>query len=189
MTEEQLILPRKKSDKAIISKESLAKFNAILKLNSVSDDDSLVQQFRSAIEEYNHPEAVEQRKLEQLEKEQAYNPLTDKFNLTVRGNFPKNTLYRTVSEALKGKVVNEWVYAAQLTDSIRSSVSMAYKSIEERAAYREMALKQAEKVITEVREMFASFDWQDGLVKLTGEVHPDYLHELMKWNEDMLNLF
>lgn len=290
----------------IISDESRRKYNQSVKLEFItkSEDDRLIQQFRKALEEYNSPEAVEQRELAQLEKELAYNPLTDEFNLTVKGDFPENTLYHTVSEALKGKVANEYVYAVALTDSIRSAVSMKDKSVEERAAYREAALKQAEyvaenyfdneeekavflddiyrhyendllreqgyvvfdnsdlepfkeyssprdngnvsymalaraymdedtfeswnnnkaskeetdkfirelvnnqgkwskeiiqaserkaeqaeKAIAEVQEMFVSFDWQDGLFRVTGEGQPDYLAELMKWNEDMLNLF
>lgn len=144
--EENRNAPVQKNDHATISKESLAKFNANLKLNTVSEDDPLIQQFRKAIEEYNTPEAIEQRKLEQLEKEQAYNPLTDEFNLLVKRNFPENTLHHTIHQAMEGKVKNASLYAAELANSIRSSVSMADKSVEERAAYREMALKQAEYV-------------------------------------------
>src|SRR5690625_4757396 len=135
-----------KNDEAIISKESLAKFNATLKLNTVSDEDPLIQQFRKAIEEYNSPEAVEQRRLEQLEKEQSYNPLTDEFNLLVKRNFPENTLHHTIHKTIEGKVKNASLYAAELAKSIRSSISMPDKSAEERAAYREMALKQAKYV-------------------------------------------
>lgn len=86
-----------KSDQATISKEGLAKFNASLKLNNVSEHDPLVQQFRKAIEEYNSPEAVEQRRLEQLENEQSFNRLTDEFSIkAVTYHFPKNTLHHTI---------------------------------------------------------------------------------------------
>lgn len=293
-----------KKEHVTISKESLTKFNASLTLRTESNDDILIQNFQKSIEEYNNPEAIEQRRLEQLEKEQAYNPLTDEFNLLVKGDFPENTLHHTISEVLKGKVVNEWVYAAELADSIRSSVSMRDKSAEERAAYREMALKQAEYIaenyfdndeektafmdeinkyyendllrekgyvvfdnsnlkpfkqyssprdggevsymtfakeymeadhferwinnegtieettkflrqlennkdkwskaitnkleinaqqvkeaIVDVKEMFESFVWEDGRVTETGEERPDFFDKLIKWNEDMLNLF
>lgn len=293
-----------KNDQATISKESLAKFNATLQLMSVSEDDPLVQQFRQAIEEYNSPEAVEQREIERLEKERAYNPLTDEFNLTVKANFPENTLHHTIQQALEGKVKNASLYAIELAGAIRTTVSHKDKSAEERAAYREMALKQAEyvaenyfdneeeraafmdeinryyendllrekgyvvfdnsdlepfksyssprdngkvsymalareymdedtferwvnneatkaetdkflnqlvnnqgkwskaivdmielnaqqaeKAIAEVQEMFASFVWEDGRIIATGEEEPDYLNDLLKWNENMLNLF
>jgi len=291
-------------DKITISKESLAKFQASLTLRTGTDQDALIQNFRTFVEEYNSPEAVEQRKLEQLEKEQAYNPLTDEFNLLVKRSFPENTLHHTIHEAMEGKVKNASLYAAELAGSIRSSISMAHKSIEERAAYREMALKQAEyvaenffdneeeraafmdeinryyendllrekgyvvfdnsdlepfkryssprdngkvsymtfareymdedtferwitneatkeeidkffrqlvsnqekwsreiieeaelhtqrveKAIANVQEMLESFVWVDGRVIATGEEQPDYLDELIQWNENMLNLF
>src|SRR5690625_2264266 len=136
----------KKTDQATISKVSLDKFNASLKMNNILEDDQLVQQFRKAIVEYNSPEAVEQRRLEQLEKEQSYNPLTDEFNLLVKRNFPENTLHHTIHKTIEGKVKNASLYAAELAKSIRSSISMPDKSAEERAAYREMALKQAKYV-------------------------------------------
>jgi len=293
----------KKNDQATISKESLAKFTASLKLKTGSKDNLLIQNFRKSLEEYNSPEAVEQRRLEQLEKEQAYNPLTDEFNLLVKGSFPENTLHHTIYEAMEGKVKNASLYAAELAESIRSSISMPDKSAEERAAYREMALKQAEyvaenyfdnekeraafmeevnryyendllrergyvvydnsdlepfkkyssprddnkvsymtlaseymdedtferwinyateeetdkffrqlvnnrakwsreiiekveqnaqkaeKAIADAQDMFASFVWEDGSFIATGEEQPDYLKKLIKWNEDMLNLF
>ena len=47
---------------------------------------------------------------------------------------------------MEGKVVNASLYAAELASAIRSSVSMPDKSAEERAAYREIALKQAEYI-------------------------------------------
>src|SRR5690625_1156431 len=291
-------------DQVTISSKGLAKFSASLKVKTGSHDDLLTPNFQKFLVDYNHPDAVEQRRLEQLEKEQAYNPLTDEFNLLVKRKFPENTLYHTISEALEGKVVNEWVYAAQLTNSLRSAVSNQDKSAKERAAYREMALKQAEyiaenyldneaertafmdeinrhyendllrekgyvvfdnsdlepfkkyssprdggkvsymtfakkymnvdtyerwmnnattkeetnkflrqlaanyekwskeiietvgievkeaeKAITDVKEMFETFVWKDGRIITTGEEQPDYLDELIKWNENMLNLF
>lgn len=297
-------VPLSQKDKITISKESLAKFQASLTLRTGTDQDALIQNFRTFVEEYNSPEAVEQRKLEQLEKEQAYNPLTDEFNLLVKRGFPENTLHHTIHEAMEGKVKNASLYAAELAGSIRSSISMAHKSIEERAAYREMALKQAEyvaenffdneeeraafmdeinryyendllrekgyvvfdnsdlepfkryssprdngkvsymtfareymdedtferwitneatkeeidkffrqlvsnqekwsreiieeaelhtqrveKAIANVQEMLESFVWVDGRVIATGEEQPDYLDELIQWNENMLNLF
>lgn len=297
-------VPLSQKDKITISKESLAKFQASLTLRTGTDQDALIQNFRTFVEEYNSPEAVEQRKLEQLEKEQAYNPLTDEFNLLVKRSFPENTLHHTIHEAMEGKVKNASLYAAELAGSIRSSISMAHKSIEERAAYREMALKQAEyvaenffdseeeraafmdeinryyendllrekgyvvfdnsdlepfkryssprdngkvsymtfareymdedtferwitneatkeeidkffrqlvsnqekwsreiieeaelhtqrveKAIANVQEMLESFVWVDGRVIATGEEQPDYLDELIQWNENMLNLF
>jgi len=297
-------VPLSQKDKITISKESLAKFQASLTLRTGTDQDALIQNFRTFVEEYNSPEAVEQRKLEQLEKEQAYNPLTDEFNLLVKRSFPENTLHHTIHEAMEGKVKNASLYAAELAGSIRSSISMAHKNIEERAAYREMALKQAEyvaenffdneeeraafmdeinryyendllrekgyvvfdnsdlepfkryssprdngkvsymtfareymdedtferwitneatkeeidkffrqlvsnqekwsreiieeaelhtqrveKAIANVQEMLESFVWVDGRVIATGEEQPDYLDELIQWNENMLNLF
>src|SRR5690625_3642884 len=291
-------------DQVTISSKGLAKFSASLKVKTGSHDDLLTQNFQKFLEDYNHPDAVEQRKLEQLEKEQAYNPLTDEFNLLVKRSFPENTLHHTIHEAMEGKVKNASLYAAELAGSIRSSISMAHKNIEERAAYREMALKQAEyvaenffdneeeraafmdeinryyendllrekgyvvfdnsdlepfkryssprdngkvsymtfareymdedtferwitneatkeeidkffrqlvsnqekwsreiieeaelhtqrveKAIANVQEMLESFVWVDGRVIATGEEQPDYLDELIQWNENMLNLF
>src|SRR5699024_5592911 len=103
----------------------------------------MIQRFQKFYEEYNSAEAIEQR---QLEKEQAYNPLTDEFNLLVKRNYSENTLHHTITEALEGKVKNASLYAAELASAIRSSISMSDKSVEERAAYREMALKQAEYI-------------------------------------------
>lgn len=166
--------PVQKNDHAMISKESVAKFNASLKLNTVSEDDPLVQQFRQAIEKYNSPEAVEQRRLEQIEKEQAYNPLTDEFNLLVKRKFPENTLHHTIHQVMEGKVKNASLYAAELADSIRSSVSMADKSVEERAAYREMALKQAEYVAENY------FDYEDERVAFMDEINRYYENDLLR---------
>lgn len=135
-----------KSDEVTISEKSIVKFTASLQLRTGSEDNFLIQNFRESIEAYHSPEAVEQRRLDQLEKEQSYNPLTDDFNLLVKRSFPENTLHHTIHQAMEGKVKNASLYAAELANSIRSSVSMADKSVEERAAYREMALKQAEYV-------------------------------------------
>ena len=66
-------------------------------------------------EEYNSAEAIEQRRLEQLEKEQAYNPLEDEFSIKgVKYVSPENTLHHTINEALEGKVKNALLYAAEL---------------------------------------------------------------------------
>lgn len=136
-----------KRDQTIISKESLAKFHASLKFNENSEDDPLIKQFQQIYREYNSAEAIEQRRLEQLEKERSYNRLTDEFSLkAITYHFPENTLEHMISEALDGKVVNASLYAAELAGAIRSSISKPDRSAEERAVYREMALKQAEYI-------------------------------------------
>ena len=61
-------------------------------------------------------------------------------------NYSGSTLQYTIQKAVEGKVVNASLYAAELAAAIRSSVSMPDKSVEERAAYREMALKQAQYI-------------------------------------------
>lgn len=130
-----------------ISDESQNKYIQSLKLKETNKDDVLEKQFQKFYEEYNSAEAIEKRQLEQLEKEQAYNRLENEFSLTsFKYEFPENTLHHTITEALEGKVVNASLYAAELASAIRSSVSMPDKSTEERAAYREMALKQAEYI-------------------------------------------
>ena len=53
----------------------------------------------------------------------------------------------------------------------------------------EQNAQKAEKAIADVQDMFASFVWEDGRFIATGEEQPDYLKKLIKWNEDMLNLF
>ncbi|WP_368901790.1 hypothetical protein [Oceanobacillus oncorhynchi] len=104
-------------------------------------------QFKKFYEEYNSAEAIEQKRLEQLEKEQAFNRLEDEFSIKgIQYHFPENTLQHTIKEALEGKVKNASLYAAELGSAIRSFVSMPDKSIEERTAYREMALKQVEYI-------------------------------------------
>src|SRR5690625_5608324 len=59
-------------------------------------------------------------------------PYTTLFRSLVKREFPENTLYHTISQALEGKVVNEGVYAAELTNSLRSAVSNQDKSAKER---------------------------------------------------------
>lgn len=129
-----------------ISDESKNKFYQSLKFRETNKDDVLGKQFQKFYEEYNSAEAIEKRLLEQLEKEQAYNRLEDEFSLNVKYDFPENTLQHTIKEALEGKVANSSLYAAELASALRSSISMPSKSVEERAAYREMALKQAEYI-------------------------------------------
>ncbi|WP_040982730.1 hypothetical protein [Oceanobacillus jeddahense] len=130
-----------------ISDQSQNKYIQSLKLNKTNQDDILGMQFKKFYEEYNSAEAIEQRRLDQLEKEQSYNRLEDEFNLkAVQYDFPENTRQHTIKGALEGKVVNASIYAAELGSAIRSSISMPDKSAEERAAYREMALKQAEYI-------------------------------------------
>src|SRR5690606_21154900 len=121
-----------------ISQQGRTKYNESLQLKQVSDDDHLGQLFRQFYEEYNSVEAVEKRRLEQLEKEKSYNRLEDEFSLkAVQYEFPENTLQHTIKKALEGKVVNASIFAAELASAIRSFVSMPDKSVEERAAYRE----------------------------------------------------
>ncbi|GGP16879.1 hypothetical protein [Oceanobacillus neutriphilus] len=130
-----------------ISDESQNRYMQSLNLKKSNQDDMLGKQFKKFYEEYHSAEAIEKRKLEQLEKEQAFNRLEDEFSIKgVQYHFPENTLQHTIKEALDGKVTNASLYAAELGSAIRSSVSMSDKSIEERAAYREMALKQAEYI-------------------------------------------
>lgn len=130
-----------------ISDESQNKYEESLKLQKTNHDDVLGEQFQKFYEEYNSAEAIEKRKVAQLEKEQAFNRLEDEFSIKgVQYHFPENTLQHTIKEALEGKVENASLYAAELGAAIRSSVSMSDKSSEERALSREMALKQAEYV-------------------------------------------
>ncbi|HLR91509.1 MAG TPA: hypothetical protein VK048_00430, partial [Atopostipes sp.] len=53
----------------------------------------------------------------------------------------------------------------------------------------ELNTQGVEKAIVNVQEMLDSFVWVDGRVIATGEEQPDYLDELIRWNENMLNLF
>src|SRR5699024_11764841 len=95
-----------------------------------ADDDQMIQHIQQFDEEYNSAEANEQRRLEQLEKEQAYKPLTDEFNLLVKGNFPENTLHHSINEVLEGKVKNASLYAAELASAIRISISLSDKCVD-----------------------------------------------------------
>lgn len=162
------------NDQVTISKEGLAKFKSSLKFNKTSEDDLLVQRFQQFYEEYNSAEAIEQRRLEQLEKEQAYNPLEDEFNLSVKRKFPENTLHHTINEAMEGKVKNASLYAAELASAIRSSISMRDKSAEERAAYREMALKQAQYIA----ENF--FENEEEATAFMNEINKYYENDLLR---------
>lgn len=165
----------KQNEHVTISKESLAKYTASLKFNEVTENNPLIQQFRKTYEEYNSAEAIEQRRLEQLEKEQSFNRLTDDFSLKgVTYHFPENTLHHTITEAMEGKVINASLYAAELADSIRSSVSMPDKSAEERAAYRETALKQAQYVAENY------FDNEEERTAFMDEVNRYYENDLLR---------
>lgn len=298
--------PNTQAATVTISDEAQNKYVQSLKFKKTNQNDVLGRQFQKFYEEYNSAEAIEKRQFEQLEKEQAYNHLTDEFMLKgVKYHFPENTLHHTIKEALEGKVVNASLYAAELAGAIRSSISMPDKSVEERAAYREMALKQAEYIaenyfdnereatsfmneinkyydndvlrekgyividnsgfepfknysspitnkndvsfytlakrymdesyferfvngegspaesrkflmqlqnnkekyskeiieefelneqqieeqITAIKSMLESFTWENGLVVVTMEKQPDYLDEILNWNQNMLNLF
>ena len=163
-----------KNEQVTISKEGLAKYSASLKFNKISGNDPMIQHFQQFYEEYNSAEAIEQRRLEQLEKEQAYNPLTDEFNLLVKGNFPENTLHHSINEVLEGKVKNASLYAAELASAIRSSISMSDKSVEERTAYREMALKQAEYVAENY------FDNKEEATSFMNEINKYYENDLLR---------
>lgn len=135
-----------RNDYVTISQQGRSKYIESLQFKQVTNDDQLGTLFRQFYEEYHRAEAIEQRQLEQMQKEQAYNRLKDEFHLQVEYHFPENTLQHTIKEALEGKVVNASLYAAEFASALRSSVSMPDKSVEERAAYREMALKQAEYI-------------------------------------------
>lgn len=255
-----------KNDQVSISQQGWKKYLSSLQLKQGTNDDPLSQLFRQFYEEYNSVEAIKKRELEQLEKENAYNRLEDEFSLKVKYEFPENTLQYTIKQALEGKVENASLYAAELAAAIRGSVSMPEKSMEERAAYREMALKQAryiaehyfdnkqeassfmneiikyyendvlrekgyvvidnsdltpfkkysspvsngkmkEKYAKEIIEefelheqqveeqikttklMLESFVWENGRVTGPIEEQPNYLVEVLKWNQNMLNLF
>ena len=164
-----------KRDQTIISKESLAKFHASLKFNETTEDDPLIKQFQQIYKEYNSAEAIEQRRLEQFEREQAYNRLTDEFILKgVKYHFPENTLHHTIAKALEGKVVNASLYAAELAGAIRSSISKPDRSVEERAAYREMARKQAEYIAENY------FDSEEESKAFMNEINKYYENDLLR---------
>lgn len=136
-----------RNEHVTISQHGWNKYIESLQFKQESSEDQIGQLFRQFYEEYNSAEAIEKRRIEQLGKEQAYNRLEDELSLKgVKYVFPENTLQHTIKEALEGKVVNASIFAAELASAIRSSVSMPDKSFEERAAYREMALKLAEYI-------------------------------------------
>src|SRR5690625_4683096 len=75
----------------------------------------LIQGFQQLYEEYNSAEAIEQRRPEQLEKEQSYNHLEDEFSINgVKYVSREDALHHTINEALEGKVKNASLYAAEL---------------------------------------------------------------------------
>lgn len=129
-----------------ISDEAKDKYYQSLQFKVANKEDKLGKQFQKFYEEYNSAQEIEKRQREKLEKEHSYHRLEDEFSLHVKYHFPKNTLEHKIKEALEGKVVSASLYAAELAAAIRSSVSMSEKSFEERIAYREMALKQAEYI-------------------------------------------
>ncbi|MEI3606270.1 hypothetical protein SPD48_11245 [Pseudogracilibacillus sp. SE30717A] len=136
-----------RTESVTISQKGWDIYNDSLKFKQVNEDDKLGDLFQKFYEEYNSIEAIERRQLEELEKENSYNRFEDDFNLEgIESLYPENTLHHTIKKALEGKVKNASVYAAELASAIRSSVSMPEKSAEEQAAYREMALKQAEYI-------------------------------------------
>lgn len=75
---------------------------------------------------------------------------------------------------MKGKVVNVSLYAAELAGAIRSSVSMPDKSTEKRAAYREMALKQAEYITENY------FDNEEEATSFTNEINKYYENDVLR---------
>ena len=144
---EQPASPQRNGDRALtqadhvaISQDARNKYRESLQLRLVSDGDRLGEAFRQFYETFDRSEsanAIAERQREQWEKEQA-------LRLSVEYVFPGNTLEDTVKKALEGKVANASLYAAELGRALRSAVSMPDRCAEERAAYREMALKQAE---------------------------------------------
>ncbi|MBO1003873.1 hypothetical protein [Pseudogracilibacillus auburnensis] len=116
------------------------------KIAALADEnDELLASFQSFYQEFMSAEAIEKRRLEQMENEQSFNQLESKFAVEgVHYVFPEGTLQHTITKALEGKVKNASLYASELASAIRGSISMPEKSVEERSAYREMALRQAE---------------------------------------------
>jgi len=164
-----------RNEQVTISEQGWNKYTESLKFKQVSENDPMVQRFRQFYEEYNNAEAIEKRKLEQLEKEQSYNRLEDDFSLNgVKYVFPENTLHHTINEALEEKVVNASLYAAELASAMRSSVSMPDKSAEERAAYREIALKQAEYIAENY------FDNKQEATSFMNEINKYYKNDVLR---------
>src|SRR5690625_6537621 len=60
-----------RNEQVTISEQGWNKYTESLKFNQVSENDPMVQRFRQFYEEYNSAEAIEKRKLEQLEKERS----------------------------------------------------------------------------------------------------------------------
>lgn len=164
-----------RNEHVTISQQGMNKYLESLQIKQVSNDDQLGQLFRQFYEEYHRAEAIEKRQREQLEKEQSYNRLENEFNLKgVTYAFPENTLQHTIKEALEGKVLNASIYAAELASAIRSSVSMPDKSAEERAAYREMALKQAEYIAEK------HFDNKQEATSFMNEINKYYENDVLR---------
>lgn len=131
--------PHTETTTVSISNEARNKYRQSLQLKEVTPDHVLGRQFQKSFEEFHGADAVEKRRLEQLEKEEA-------LRLSIQVEFPENTIHHTIKKTLKAKAVNESVYAIELATALRSSISMPEKSLTERAAYREVALKQAEYI-------------------------------------------
>lgn len=108
--------------------------NQYLQLKQISKDDELGRQLQNAREN------LGKKQLDQLE----HNKQLDDF--IVKHEFRENTLEHTIYKALEGKIENASLYAIELASALRSYVSMPEKSVEERIAFREMALKQAEYI-------------------------------------------
>ena len=49
--------------------------------------------------------------------------------------------------------------------------------------------REIEKLVTDVKLLFESFVWENGRVTGTIDEELDYFHEVIKWNEHMLNMF
>ncbi|OEF97098.1 hypothetical protein [Desulfuribacillus alkaliarsenatis] len=95
-------------------------------------------------------EAATQRKIElddALANFQDIHPLENDFQIKgVHYTFQQGSLEYIVANALDGKSVNPSLYASELGKAIRSTVSMPNATIEERAIYRETALKNAQHI-------------------------------------------
>lgn len=74
-------------------------------------------------------------------------PLDNLFQVRgVKYIFEKDTLEYIVATGLEGKVDNPSLYASEIGKAIRSSIFMADSTLEERAIYRETALKNMEYI-------------------------------------------
>lgn len=166
------LIARQANPNNVISKQN--SLDTSLTLQISQEGQKLGELFKKFYEEYHSAEAIEKRQREQMEKEQAYHRLADEFSLHVVYHFPENTLQHAIQKALEGKVVNASLYAAELASAIRSSVSMPDKSAEERAAYREMALKQAEYIAENY------FDNEEEAIRFLNEIKKYYENDILR---------